>query len=145
MTPATILRVFHQHKTALLTTYRSDGTTAVDTPVSFVLDGDRVVFRTWEDSGKAKRLRRRPVADLRPCTFRGSPLGVPVRGDVRLLEGDDAKRAARLLTRHHPMLQGWAVPLSHRVMRYRTLHFELRPIDTHQHAERVESAEGWPD
>lgn len=145
MTPATLLKLFHQHKSALLTTYRHDGTDGVDTPVSIVLDGDRVVFRTWSDSGKAERLRGNPVVDLRPCTFGGSPLGAPVRGEARLLEGDDAKEAARLIARHHPMLQGWAAPLSHRLLRHRTLHYELRPIDEDGHAARVESAEGWPD
>lgn len=145
MTPASLLKLFHQHKTALLTSYRDDGLDGVDTPVSIVLDGDRVVFRTWSDSAKAERLRTMPVADLRPCTFGGTPLGVPVRGKVRLLHGDEAKEATRLLTRHHPMVQGWGVPLSHRLLRHRPLYFELRPVDEDGHEARVESAEGWPD
>ncbi|MBB4935580.1 hypothetical protein F4561_006474 [Lipingzhangella halophila] len=141
MSAATLLRSFHGSKTALLTTYRSDGVRCVNTPVSIVVDGSRILFRTWEDSGKAKRLRRRPVADLRPCTFRGDPLGKPTRGEVRLLEGDDAKRAARLLGRRHPVLQRWAVPISHRVLRYRTLHYQFVPYDDGE----VHSLEGWPD
>ncbi len=141
MSAATLLKSFHTSKTALLTTYRSDGVRCVNTPVSIVVDGPRLLFRTWEDSGKAKRLRHHPVADLRPCTFRGEPLDKPKRGAVRLLEGDDAQHAARLLGRRHPVLQRWAVPISHRLLRYRTLHYEFVPYDV----DEVESLEGWPD
>ncbi|MDA8370142.1 MAG: PPOX class F420-dependent oxidoreductase [Nocardiopsaceae bacterium] len=142
MIAAALLQPFRSHKTALLTTYRSDGVTCVDTPVSIVVDNGRVVFRTWEDSGKAKRLRRHPMADMRPCTFRGEPTGKPIRGRVRLLEGKEAQQAARLLGRSHPMLQGWAVPISHRLLRYRTLHFELVPLDE---SADIENMEGCPD
>ncbi|MBB6174222.1 hypothetical protein HNR23_004282 [Nocardiopsis mwathae] len=141
MSAATLLRHFHGYKTALLTTYRRDGMRCVSTPVSIVVDRDRVLFRTWADSGKAKRLRAHPVADLRPCTFRGRPTGPAVRCEVRLLDGDEEQRAARMLGRRHPFLQRWAVPISHRMLRYRTLHYELRPVGD----ETPRSAEGWPD
>ncbi|GAA3730054.1 hypothetical protein HDA32_006024 [Spinactinospora alkalitolerans] len=141
MSAATILKTFHREKTALLTTYHQDGMTAVDTPVRIAVDGDRVLFRAWEDSGEAERLRRHPVADLRPCTFRGDPNGLPVRGGVKPLEGGEAQRAARMLSRRHPVLQGWAVPLSHRLVRRRTLYYELCPRDDAE----IESNEGCPD
>ncbi|MDA2806423.1 PPOX class F420-dependent oxidoreductase [Nocardiopsis suaedae] len=141
MNTATLLKPFRGHKTALLTTYRSDGVTGVDTPVSIVVDGARILFRTWEDSGKAKRLRNNPVADLRPCSFRGEPHGPPVRGRVRLLDDAEARHAALLLGKRHPMLQRWAVPATHRLLRYRTLHYEIIPFDR----EEIASNEGCPD
>ncbi|RCV50961.1 PPOX class F420-dependent oxidoreductase [Marinitenerispora sediminis] len=141
MSAATILRSFQHHKVALLTTYLSDGLSAVNTPVRIVVDGDRVIFRSWEDSESANRIRHHPEVDLRPCTFRGAPMGKPVRASARLLEGAEAQQAARVLGLRQPAVQRWAVPLSHRLLRYRTLHYELRPLIV----EEVESAEGWPD
>lgn len=141
MPTATFLRSFHGSKTALLTTYRGDGIQSVNTPVSIVVDGSRILFRTWEGSGKAERLRQRPVADLQPCTFRGEPLGKPTRGSVQLLDGDEAHHAAHQLGRRHPVLQRWAVPISHRLLRYRTLHYAFVPHGN----DDVQSLEGWPD
>lgn len=142
MTATTLLRPFHRYKTALLLTYRRDGVSAQSTPVSVVVADGRVLFRTWEESGKAKRLRRNTRADLRPCTFRGSPRGGAVRGEVRLLEGNEANRASLLLARRHPMLQGWAVPMSHRLLKYRTQHYEFVPLELNHD---IENMEGCPD
>ncbi|MFC7326145.1 PPOX class F420-dependent oxidoreductase [Marinactinospora rubrisoli] len=141
MSAATILSSFKHHKIALLTTYLSDGVSAVNTPVRIAVDGDRVLFRSWEDSDDAARIRHHPVVDLRPCTVRGAPTGKPVRAAARLLDGAEARHAARVLGMRQPVMQRWAVPISHRLLRYRTLHYELRPLIE----EEVESAEGWPD
>ncbi|MFC4564055.1 PPOX class F420-dependent oxidoreductase [Nocardiopsis mangrovi] len=142
MSTATLLRPFRAHRTALLTTYRSDGLTCVNTPVTIVIDDGRVLFRTWEDSGEAERLRHHPQADLRPCTLRGEPVGGPIRGDVGLLEGPGSQHAERLLARRHPMLQRLTVPISLRLLRYRTLHYELIP---RVESEEFENMEGCPD
>ncbi|TDQ55482.1 PPOX class F420-dependent oxidoreductase [Actinorugispora endophytica] len=141
MSAATLLKEFRHYKTALLTTYHRDGTTAVDTPVSIVLDGDSLLFRAGRESGTAARVAAHPLVDLRTCTFRGEPTGKPLRGEVRLLEGEKAVRAARMLERRHPMLRRWAMPLSDRLLRYRPLHYELRIVGD----DEVESSEGWPD
>ena len=45
---------------------------------------------------------------------------------ARRLEGEEARRAAELLRRRHPVLQGVLVPLAHRVLRCGTEHYELR-------------------
>lgn len=50
-------------ETVVLTTYRRDGS-PVDTPVHIATDGDRVFIRTYEKAYKAKRLHRRPEAEL---------------------------------------------------------------------------------
>jgi len=142
MTAVTLLRPFRRYKTALLLTYRDDGVSPQGTPVSVAVEDGRVLFRTWEESGKAKRLSRNAAADLRPCTFTGQPRGASVRGEVRLLEGAEARRASLLLARRHPMLQGWAVPVSHKLMKYRTQHYEFVPSDLNHD---IESMEGCPD
>jgi hypothetical protein len=46
---------------------------------------------------------------------------------ARQLEGEEAERAARALRHKHPVLQGVAVALAHRVMRCGTAYFEVRP------------------
>lgn len=112
--------------TILLTTYKRDGT-AVSTPVSVAFDQDRAFFRSYDKAWKTKRLRRTPAVDVAPATFRGKVTGPHLRGTARLLDGDDARAAARALARRHPVLQGALVPVLHRALRYKTLHYELEP------------------
>lgn len=121
------LDAFVREKTILLTSYRRDGT-PVATPVSIAFDGDRAFFRTWDTAWKAKRLRRNPSVEIAPSTFRGEPMGPAIRASARLLSGDEAKQARRALAARHPVLQGLLVPLGHRLLRYRTLHYELIPV-----------------
>jgi PPOX class probable F420-dependent enzyme len=124
---AAALQPLNEHKTALLTTFRRDGT-PVGTPVTIVVDGDRAVFRTYDKAWKAKRLRNNPEVEIAPSTVRGEPLGPAVRARTRLLDGEEAQRARRMLRRRAPVLQGFLVPLNHRLARYRTLHYELVPF-----------------
>ena len=44
---------------------------------------------------------------------------------ARLLGDDDARTAAEALARRHRVLQAILAPLSHRLMRYKTMHYEL--------------------
>src|SRR6266508_437433 len=118
---------FTQVKTILLTSYRRDGT-PVATPVSIALAGDRGFFRTWDKAWKARRLRRNPNVEIAPCTLGGRQTGPAIHARARLLTGDEVKQARRALARRHPLLQGLLVPLAHRVMRYRTVHYELTPV-----------------
>jgi uncharacterized protein len=117
-------------KTVLLTTYRRDGT-PVATPVSIAFDGDRAFFRSWHKAHKTTRLRDNPAVEVAPSTFSGKPTAPAVGADARLLEGPGARVAARALARRHRLLQAAIVPIVHRLMRYRTLHYELSP---HEHA-----------
>ena len=51
--------------------------------------------------------------------------------DVALVaRGEEAKHAARAIAHRQPLLQGLLVPVYHRLMRYRTLHYELTPDAT---------------
>jgi uncharacterized protein len=120
------LEPFIASKTALLTTYRRDGT-PVATPVSIAFDGGHAYFRTWHSSGKAKRLRRNPTVELAPSNLAGKQMGGAIRARACLLTGSEVTSARRALAHRHPILQGVLVPLTHRLMRYRTLHFELLP------------------
>lgn len=84
----------------LVVTYRRGGT-PVPTPVWFALDAGRLVFEADADSGKVKRLRRDPRVRVAPCNSRGRPSGPPVEARGRLLAGDEAETAERLLAERY--------------------------------------------
>ena len=117
---------FERHKTAILTTYRKDGT-PVSAPVSIAVEGDRAFFRTFANAGKVKRLRRNPGATIAPGNLIGKATGEPIRVRARLLSGDEDRHASRAVARSHRILQGVIVPMLHRLRRDRTLHYELTP------------------
>src|SRR5436305_11157051 len=111
-------------KTILLTTYKKDGT-PVATPVSIAFDRERAFFRSYDKAWKTRRLRRNPAVEAAPATLRGQPTGPAVRARAILLDGEQAHIAARALARRHRILQAILVPAAHRLMRYRTMHYEL--------------------
>jgi PPOX class probable F420-dependent enzyme len=119
---------FARQGTVALTTYRRNGTPVV-TPVSIAVSGDRAFVRTWETAGKAKRIRANPEVAVAPSTFRGRPTGPAVRARARLLSGEESARAARAIARKYPFLHGVLVPLAHRLLGQRTVHFALTPLD----------------
>ena len=118
------IRALRDTKTILLTTYKRDGT-GVANPVSIAFDGEHAFFRSYHKAWKTTRLARNPVVEVAPCTLRGKPTGPSMPAMARLLDGPPASRAAAALARRHRVLQGLLVPLTHRVMRYRTMHYEL--------------------
>lgn len=127
---APALERFVRQKTIRLTSYRRDGT-PVGAPVSIVVDGDRAFVRSPGKGGKVKRIRNNPIVEIAPCTALGRPTGPAVKMQARMVEGGDFRRAARLLGRKYPMLQGAFVPLAHRLFRAktgRTVHIELRRL-----------------
>jgi uncharacterized protein len=112
-------------KTVLLTTYKRDGT-PVDTAVSIAFDGNRAFFRSYDKAWKTKRLRNNPRVRVAPATtVKGTATGPALEAQATLLEGEDARVAARALARRHRVLQGLVVPVMHRLSRYRTMHYEL--------------------
>ncbi len=118
------LQPFVRQGTILLHTKKRDGSW-VPTPVSIAVHGDRAYIRTYTKAGKSKRLRNFPEVQFCPSTFRGKPTGALWHANARLLDGDEARTAARLLSRKYRVLHGFVVPLAHRVMRTATLHYEL--------------------
>jgi uncharacterized protein len=118
-------RLEHQ-RNVLLTTYKRDGT-PVGTPVHVAVDGDHVYIRTYGKAWKWKRVRNHPASEITPSTVRGKPTGDPIAVRGRILEGEEAQRAAKALARKYPILHGVLIPLSHRLMRTPTIHMEFVP------------------
>jgi PPOX class probable F420-dependent enzyme len=127
-TPSSALAPFVRQRAVLLTTYRKDGR-PVGTAVSIAVEGDRAFVRTFDSAGKLKRIRHNPEVEIAPSTMRGRPTGPAIRVHARILDGEEAIAASRLLARKYPIMHGVAVPLFHRIRRNRTMHIELRPVD----------------
>ncbi|WP_232079339.1 PPOX class F420-dependent oxidoreductase [Mycobacterium conspicuum] len=124
------LAPFVRQKTISLTTFRKDGTPG-SSPISIVVDGNRAYFRSFEKAIKVRRIQRNPNVEFGPATGSGKPTGSAQPGDVRLLDGAEYRKAARLLRQKYPVLHGVLVPLAHRLMRSkfgRTVHAELIPL-----------------
>jgi len=113
-------------RTILLTTYKRDGT-PVETPVSIAFEGDRAFFRSYDQAWKTKRLRNNPRVQIAASTLRGKRTGPAIPARATLLADEQARMAAKALARRHPLLQALLVPAAHRLMRYQTAHYELRP------------------
>jgi uncharacterized protein len=128
MKAAAALEPLVRQGTILLTTYRRDGT-PVGTPVHVAVEGDRAFVRTWDTTGKLKRIRRNPAVGIRPSTFRGRPTGPEIRARARVLEGEESAHAGRMLARKYPVMHGHLIPLVHRLRGNETVHIELRPTD----------------
>jgi PPOX class probable F420-dependent enzyme len=109
---------------ALVTTFRRDGR-PVATPVHIVTDGNRAFFRTWDVSGKAKRLSHSSRVELTPCTFRGRATGPALPARALLLSGDPSVHAAHLLAARHPVLHARLIPWWHRLRGWTTQQYEL--------------------
>ena len=119
---------FTKRRTALLTTYKRDGA-PVATPVTIAVEGDHAYVRTWDTAWKARRMRNDPHVLVAPATMGGRRRGAPVPARSRLLSGEEAAHAARAIARRQRVLQGILVPLTHRLMRYRTVHYELTTLE----------------
>ncbi|MEB3981505.1 PPOX class F420-dependent oxidoreductase [Mycobacterium sp. 663a-19] len=124
------LAPFVRQKTISLTTFRKDGTPG-SSPVSIAVDGDRAYFRSFERAIKVRRLRRNASVEFGPSTASGKPIGPTHPGTVRLLDGQEYRKAARLLRQKYPILHGVLVPSLHRLLGFkfgRTIHAELTPV-----------------
>ncbi len=119
---------FADQPTVLLTTFRRDGT-PVGTPVSIAVEEDHAFVRTYDRAWKAIRIRNNPNVEVAPSTVGGRQTGPGVKARARLLDGTEAKHAAKLLAGKNKILQGVLVPAFHRLKRYQTLHYELTTRD----------------
>jgi len=120
------LEAVRDARTILLTTYKRDGT-PVETPVSIAFEGERAFFRSYDQAWKTKRLRNNPRVQIAASTLRGKRTGPAIPARATLLADEQARMAAKALARRHPLLQAVLVPAAHRLMRYQTVHYELRP------------------
>jgi PPOX class probable F420-dependent enzyme len=112
-----------------LTTFRRDGT-PVATPVNLVVVGETAFFRTWDVTGKAKRIRHTPTVEIAASTFRGRPRGPSIRAEAQLLDGVASDHAAHLLAQKHPFLHGRFIPWYHRRRGWTTQQYRLSPPAT---------------
>jgi uncharacterized protein len=125
--------------TVILTTYRRDGN-EVDTPLHIALDGDRAFIRTYARAGKMRRIRRNQHVTMWPATTgkksrvlvlmrprAAKRAGPGIQAHARVLDGVEAREASNALHRKYLLLQGWLIPLSHRLMRTQTVDIELTP------------------
>jgi len=135
------LERYRDQKTVVVTTYRRYGR-PVDTPVHIGFDSGNVSMRTYESALKWKRLRRDPRIVVYHANLGRTPpllallavrlvrrVGEGVPATVQALNGDEARRAAGVIGRKYPFLQGFLTPWIHRhVFHTRTLN--LRVVGT---------------
>jgi PPOX class probable F420-dependent enzyme len=69
----------------LLTTFTKDGRPK-PTAIWAVVDGDRLVGITQEQSWKVKRIRNTPRVTIAPCDRRGKPKGEAVEATASILD-----------------------------------------------------------
>jgi uncharacterized protein len=110
----------------LLTTYKRDGT-PVGTPLHVVARGDHVYVRTFDPSGKLKRIRNNPDVEVAPSTVRGKVLGASRPARARILDGAESGAAAEALADKYPILHGHLIPWYHRRKGLTTTQLELTP------------------
>ena len=72
------------HKYCLVTTFKRSGE-PVPTPLWFGLADGKLYFRTYSDTGKAKRIRNDSHVLVGACDPRGNPKGQMVEARARLL------------------------------------------------------------
>jgi hypothetical protein len=123
-TTATALDGLNRSWTALLTTYKRDGS-PVATPVNLAVESDHAYFRSYDKAWKTKRIRNNCAVQLAPCSVRGKPKGHSLRASARLLSGDEELHARRVIARRYPLFQRFIIPFGHKISRYQTMHYEV--------------------
>jgi PPOX class probable F420-dependent enzyme len=91
----TIPKEIRGQKYISLTTFRKNGA-AVNTPVWFAEQGERLYVKTRSDSGKYKRIRNSPQIKVAACTIRGKITGPEFSATTRMLaigQWPDAQKA----------------------------------------------------
>jgi PPOX class probable F420-dependent enzyme len=122
--PPRSLDRFGRERQILLTTYRRDGA-PVGTPVHVAVEGDVAYVRTFDPSGKLKRIRNNDEVAVAPSTLRGRPTGPAAKARARILASDEAEHAATLLAAKYPLLHGRLIPWYHRRKHLTTTQIEL--------------------
>jgi PPOX class probable F420-dependent enzyme len=109
-----------------LTTYKRDGT-PVGTPIHIAARDGHVYVRTFDPSGKIKRMRNNPDVEVAPSTVRGKVRGASRPARARILQGAESDAAAAAIEAKHPILHGHLIPWYHRRKGLKTTQIELTP------------------
>jgi PPOX class probable F420-dependent enzyme len=117
---------FAKQKTIVLTTYRRNGT-PVPTPVHIAVDGPVAYIRTFDPSGKLKRMRHTAEVEIAPSTMRGRITGDSMRATARVLSGHEAETAAKAMAAKYPFAHGRLIPWYHRRKHLVTTEIMLTP------------------
>lgn len=86
-----------------LATFKRDGT-AVATPVWVMREKDHLYVITEASSGKAKRLRNSPRAEVAPCDMRGNVTGESVGATAVLLDEAGTERVEALVNKKYGLM-----------------------------------------
>ena len=85
-------------KYLLLESERADGTW-VGTPMWFAVVDDTVFLRTEARAAKVRRISRRPIVKVAPCTMRGKPLDDYIECTARIVSQEREAQAEAALRR----------------------------------------------
>src|SRR6266540_430127 len=115
------------HRYMRLTTFRRNGT-PVSTPVWFAEADDGTLFvMTPHNTGKLKRVRHNPNAEVAPCTPRGRALGSTTAGVVDVVDDPHlAHRAGAALSKKYRWMKRGAELLL-RLRRGQWIYLRVRP------------------
>jgi PPOX class probable F420-dependent enzyme len=128
-TPEEILR---NQNYIVLTTFKKNGQ-GVTSPIWFVFDRDKFFFTTNEKFWKVRRIRKNPNVEIAPAKARiGAPkdykiIGKTIKGVARLLEGEEAKAANRLLRKKYGFKYTLFNTLQRTYLRSKLLFYEVIP------------------
>lgn len=109
---ASDLTRFSGEKYLNLETFRKSGK-GVKTPLWFSEEGGVMYARTFEKTGKIKRLRREPRVRVVPSDARGTPGGDWMDAEARIVEAnsEEARRANRLLNNKYCLMKRLMEPV----------------------------------
>lgn len=110
-----------------LETFRKSGE-GVRTPVWFAQEGDGLYVTTLSTTGKARRIRNISRVRIAPCDRSGNVEGEWVEGQAKLLGGEDAKKANRLLNEKYGLAKR-AFSVAYNFAKGDPTLIEVRPAD----------------
>ena len=94
--PSTIPAEIRGQRYINLVTFRKSGV-AVNTPIWFSENNEKLYFMTSSKSWKYRRIRNNPQVKIAPCTIRGKITGPEFTATARILPPDAFAKARRLI------------------------------------------------
>jgi PPOX class probable F420-dependent enzyme len=122
-------------KYLLLESQRTDGTWAGN-PMWFAAVNNTIFLRTKADSLKVRRVSRRPIVKVAPCTMRGKPLDDYIKCRARFVPLEREAQAEAALRRRYGLIRR----AYDRFVRNDHVYLELTPIDLKGRSVREDEA-----